>query len=79
MKPLGTFQLKYTAKGERVGKFTLEGKTKKGWQTILAGSCIGHKFIHCFDAVDVSEIRLKISESKGDPQIKELAVYNIGN
>ena len=66
-------------KGERVRKFILEGKTKKGWQTIFEGSCIGHKFIHRFDAVDASEIRLEISESKGDPQIKEFAVYNIEN
>ncbi len=67
------------AQGERVREFILEGKTKKGWQTIFEGSCIGHKFIHRFDAVDLSEIRLKISESKGDPQIKELALYNVEN
>ena len=66
-------------KGERVRKFILEGKTNKGWQTIFEGSCIGHKFIHRFDAVDASELRLKISESKGDPQIKKLTVYNIEN
>ena len=67
------------AKGERIRKFVLEGKTKKGWQTIFEGSCIGHKFIHRFDAVELTKIRLKISESKGDPQIKELTVYNVEN
>ncbi|WP_186756004.1 alpha-L-fucosidase [Echinicola salinicaeni] len=65
------------AKGERVRRFVLEGKTKNGWQTITEGSSIGHKFIHRFDGLDVSEIRLKISESKGAPQIKKLAVYNV--
>ncbi len=65
------------SKGERVRQFVLEGKTKNGWQTITEGSCIGHKFIHRFDGLDVSEVRLKIQESKGEPQIKKLAVYNI--
>jgi hypothetical protein len=48
----------------------LEGKTKNGWQTIFEGSCIGHKFIHQFDNMEVSEVRLNILESKGEPQIK---------
>lgn len=65
------------ANGERVRKFILEGKTKKGWQTIFEGSCIGHKFIHRFDPLALSEIRLKISESKGEPQMMELTVYSI--
>lgn len=65
------------AKGERVRKFVLEGKTKNGWQTIFEGSCIGHKFIHRFDAIDFSKIRLQISESRGTPQIKEFTVYNV--
>jgi alpha-L-fucosidase len=64
------------AQGERVREFIIEGKTSKGWQTIFEGSCIGHKFICRFDAVDVTEIRLKISESIGIPQIKDFTVYN---
>jgi len=63
--------------GERVRKFVLEGKTKKGWQTIFTGSSIGHKFIHFFDAIEVSSVRIKITESKGDPKIKSFKVYNI--
>ena len=66
-------------RGERVRKFSIEGKTGKGWQIIFEGSCIGHKFIHRFNAMDISALRLKISESEGDPQIKELTVYNIEN
>ena len=64
-------------KGERVGKFVLEGKTKKGWKTIFQGSSIGHKFIHRFDTTEISKIRMKISESIGDPQIKELSVFYV--
>jgi alpha-L-fucosidase len=65
------------SEGERVRKFVLEGKTKNGWQTIFKGSCIGHKFIHVFDAIEVSQIRLTINESKGDPLIRNFEVFYI--
>lgn len=63
------------AQGERVREFVVEGKTKNGWQTIFEGSVIGHKFIHKFDEMVVNAVRLKIPESKGEPQIKRLSVY----
>jgi alpha-L-fucosidase len=65
------------AMGERVRKFVLEGKTQNGWQPIFEGSCIGHKFIHRFDDMEVSEVRLNILESKGEPQIKSFQVFNV--
>ncbi|MFK7925644.1 MAG: alpha-L-fucosidase [Bacteroidia bacterium] len=61
--------------GERVRSFVLEGKTRKGWQKIFEGSCIGHKFIHAFDEMEVSAVRLTILESKGEPQIQLFEVY----
>ncbi len=64
-------------KGERVRKFILEGKTKKGWQTIFEGSCIGHKFIHRFDDLEVSAVRLNVTESKGEPQIQSFEVFHV--
>jgi alpha-L-fucosidase len=66
-------------KGERVRKFVLEGKTKKGWQNIFEGSSIGHKFIHIFDDMEVSAVRLNIPESKREPQILEFSVYHVEN
>ncbi|MBB6327355.1 alpha-L-fucosidase [Algoriphagus iocasae] len=62
--------------GERVRKFLVEAKTKQGWKTIFEGSVIGHKFIHQFDAIEASEFRLKILESKGEGQIKEFSIYS---
>jgi alpha-L-fucosidase len=67
------------SKGERIRKFTLEGKTKKGWETIFEGSCIGHKFIHQFDNMAVSAVRLKIKESRGEPSIKSFKVFQVTN
>jgi len=65
------------SKGERVRKFIFEGRTQNGWQTIFEGSCIGHKFIHLFNSVEVSAVRLKILESKGEPQISDISVFYI--
>ena len=67
------------SKGERVRKFILEGKTKKGWQTIFEGSCIAHKFIHQFDDMEVSSLRLNILESKGEPQVLDFSVFDVAN
>jgi len=65
------------SKGERVRKFVIEGKTKKGWQSIFKGSCIGHKFIHKFNGMEFSQLRLTVLESKEEAQIKVFTAYNI--
>jgi hypothetical protein len=65
------------SKGERVRKFTLEGKTKNGWQSLFDGSSIGHKFIHVFDEIEVSHIRLKIIESIGEPMIQSFEIFSV--
>ncbi|XOV93523.1 MAG: alpha-L-fucosidase [Bacteroidota bacterium] len=63
------------SEGERIRKFTLEGKTQEGWKTIFEGTSVGHKFIHQFDDVKVSKVRLNILNSLGEPQILEFSVY----
>jgi alpha-L-fucosidase len=66
-------------KGERVREFVLEGKTKKGWQLVFKGSCIGHKFIHRFEEMEVSEVRLHVTESRGVPAIQNFSVFHFTN
>ena len=67
------------SKGERVREFVLEGKTKNGWEHIFKGSCVGHKFIHRFDEMNVFAVRLKVTESKGEPNLLNFSVFNTGN
>lgn len=67
------------SKGERIRKFVLEGKTKKGWQTIFEGSSIGHKFIHRFDEIEVFAIRLKIKKSIEKPHVLDFSVFKVEN
>jgi alpha-L-fucosidase len=66
-------------RGERIRAFVLEGKTKKGWQIIFKGSCVGHKFIHRFEEIEVDEVRLKVTGSKGKSDILAFSVYYITN
>ena len=66
-------------KGERVRQFRLEGQTAKGWQLIFEGSSIGHKLIHQFEPIEVSAMRLSITESVAKPDIKSFTLYDIEN
>jgi hypothetical protein len=62
--------------GERVREFIVEGKTPKGWITLCTGSSIGHKFIAKFNATAVSALRLRITKTLADPQIKSFSIFN---
>jgi alpha-L-fucosidase len=64
------------AYGERVREFIVEGKTAKGWTTLCSGSSIGHKFIAQFNAIAVSALRLRITKTLADPQIKAFSIFN---
>lgn len=63
--------------GERVREFAIAGKTKQGWQTIFKGESIGHKFIHQFEEMEVSEIRLKVLSFVKKPQILEFSAFYV--
>jgi len=64
------------AYGESVREFIVEGKTAKGWTTLCSGSSIGHKFIAQFNATTVSALRLRITKTLADPQIKVFSIFN---
>ncbi|MDL2256465.1 alpha-L-fucosidase, partial [Parabacteroides sp. OttesenSCG-928-K15] len=61
--------------GERVRKYTVEGKIDGKWKTLTTGSCIGHKRIEQINPVKVSGLRLIIQETLDTPYIKSFAVY----
>lgn len=63
-------------KGERVLDYTLEGLTAdNSWVTLAQGTNIGHKHIDTFNAVEVTEVRLSVNQSKATPIISKLAVF----
>jgi hypothetical protein len=43
---------------------------------LCSGSSIGHKFIAQINATTVSALRLRITKTLADPQIKAFSIYN---
>uniref|UniRef100_UPI0032167BC1 alpha-L-fucosidase n=1 Tax=uncultured Draconibacterium sp. TaxID=1573823 RepID=UPI0032167BC1 len=63
--------------GERVRKFKIYGTQDNKWISLGEGSCIGHKYIHQFNTVELSAVKLEITESVASPKIRDVSVYNI--
>jgi len=66
------------AQGERIRQYTLEGLVSSDtWQPLCTGECVGHKRIQTFDPVEVAAVRLQVSKSQAEPQIRRLAVFDV--
>lgn len=66
--------------GERVRRFTITIITAKSRRPvpIYEGRNIGHKAIIPIPAVKASEVRLDITESEGEPAIRDLSFHYVG-
>lgn len=62
-------------RGERVLEYRLEGRKDERWIMLDKGSCIGHKRIIRFDSQLLEAIRLEVTASKAEPQIRNFAVF----
>ncbi len=62
--------------GERVCQYSLEVRKQGSWQALDAGTCIGHKRIHCLPLQQAEAVRLLVKQTVGIPMIKQLAVYS---
>jgi alpha-L-fucosidase len=63
--------------GERVRSYVVEGRVGGTWQQLVAGTAIGHKKIDRIAPVAVTELRLRVLESVGVPQIRRFAAYGL--
>lgn len=63
------------ADGQRVRGYVVEGRVDGEWRTLTTGSTIGFKRIERFDTVEVTQLRLRIAESAGEPLIGRFAAY----
>jgi len=62
--------------GERVRQYSLEIRKQGNWQSLAAGTCIGHKRIHCLSMQQAEAVRLTVKQTVGIPMIRQLAVYS---
>tara|TARA_R110002049_G_scaffold68233_3_gene176961 strand:+ start:11753 stop:14137 length:2385 start_codon:yes stop_codon:yes gene_type:complete len=63
------------AKGERIRKYQIEGYSGGRWNVLINGESIGNKRIEKFDTKKLSRIRIKIIDSDGLAQIKNMSAY----
>lgn len=63
--------------GHRIRKYEVWGLTKNKWEKLTTGSSIGVTKIDYFDDVEVTVIKLKVTEHKGTPLIRSLAAYYV--
>jgi alpha-L-fucosidase len=65
--------------GQRVRQYVIEGLVDGAWAQLAAGQSIGHKRIDRFSPVKVSAVRFRNLRSVGEPLIRKLAVYHVGD
>jgi len=61
--------------GERIRAHVIEGNINGQWKELVRGSAIGHKKIGRIPPLRVSALRLRITESVGEPSIRRFAGY----
>ncbi len=64
--------------GQRVRAYRLEARAQRNWQTLGAGTAIGHKRIQPVPPAVVDAVRLIATQSVGQGTIRRLAVFNTG-
>lgn len=66
------------AQGERIRAFVVEAQAADGgWRPLYAGTSVGHKHIARFPGVATGRVRLRVTESAGEPRIRRLAAFNL--
>jgi len=66
----------YIRLGQRVKAFTVEALVDGKWKEIAKATTIGYKRILRFPAVKATQVRFNITDSKCDPLISNIGIYN---
>lgn len=61
--------------GQRIASFDIQVLRKKGWQTIAAGTSIGHKRLLKITPVSGKRIRINIRDANNTPAISNFGLY----
>src|SRR5665647_3363968 len=66
----------YIRLGQRVKAFTVEALVDGNWKEIARATTIGYKRILRFPAVKATQVRFSVTDSKCNPVISNVGVYN---
>lgn len=66
----------YIRLGQRVKSFTVEAYVKGEWKELAKETTIGYKRILCFPTVETTKLRFTITDSKSNPLISNIEIYN---
>ncbi|MBN2012224.1 alpha-L-fucosidase [candidate division KSB1 bacterium] len=66
----------YIRLGQRVKAFTVEALVDGNWQEVAKATTIGYKRILRFPAVEATQVRFSITDSKSCPVISNIGIYN---
>ncbi|CAD0007395.1 alpha-L-fucosidase [Flavobacterium chungangense] len=66
----------YIRLGQRVKSFTVEAYVKGEWKELAKETTIGYKRILCFPTVETTKLRFTINDSKSNPIISTIEIYN---
>jgi alpha-L-fucosidase len=64
--------------GERIRRYELDALVKGAWEPLGGGELVGHKRIEAVAPVMVEGVRLRVTESVGEPIIRSLEVCSSG-
>ncbi len=66
----------YIRLGQRVKAFNIEALVDGNWEELAKATTIGYKRILRFPAVEASQVRLNITDSKSCPVISNIGIYS---
>jgi alpha-L-fucosidase len=78
-KPTGfdrTVVMEWLNNGQRVEKYDIQAWDGRNWQTLHAGTSLGHKKIDIFRRTTAERVRLRILMATDAPYIREFQIYD---
>ncbi len=78
-KPTGfdrTVVMEWLNNGQRVEKYDIQAWDGRNWQTLHAGTSLGHKKIDIFRRTTAERVRLRILMATDAPHIREFQIYD---
>ena len=61
--------------GHRIRAFVIEGFDGKGWVKLFEGTAVGRRMLARCNPTEVSQVRVRVTESVGTPLIRRLQVH----